>query len=128
ACDERVCGDAARAEILPVRCAGSRQIGDRIGRIRRSELLGSPDPLLRVGPVVVVFLGTTIMDTDRFRLATLTQFAKRGFEQVSMERPEVADRWFCVASGCFYRDEGHCRRRNEERARDGDARSAYRGC
>ena len=41
--------------------AGRR--GDRAGRPRRRELLGSPDPLSWVSPVVVRFLGTAIVDT-----------------------------------------------------------------
>src|SRR5207244_8570453 len=87
--DEGVRGDAARTELCPCRRQGRRQSGDRVGRGGRGELLGSVDPLPRVGPVVVGLLGTTIMDPAAFRLATLTQFAKRRLEPVPMELPEV---------------------------------------
>ena len=84
-------------------------------RARSGDLLRSVDPLLRVGPVIVVLLGTTIMDPARFRFPTPTPIESPlgCFERVSsMEHPEVAEGWFCVTSGrgCFYRDERHCRR------------------
>src|SRR5205807_7919807 len=49
---------------------------------------------------------------------------------------EVAHGYLCLTSrcgvisgrGCFSRDEGYCPRRNEERARECNARSAYRAC
>src|SRR5437762_1211174 len=111
--DESIRGDAARSELRPCRCQGGRQSSDRVGRVRSGNLLGSVDPFPRISPVIVVFLGTTIMDPARFRFPTPTPIESPlgCFERVSsMEHPEVAEGWLCVASGLFRSDESHRRR------------------
>src|SRR5262249_35619094 len=111
------------------------QTGDLIGSVGSGDLLSSFDPLTRVGLVVVKLLGTTVMDfLAPLWLATPSR-ANRSLERF-LERPEVAHGYLCLTSrcavtsgrGCFYRDEGYCPCRNEERAREGNARSAYRAC